>query len=405
MMRRLSIIAALALSLISTSSVLAQTKKPQSPDKFPPNPLEIRVSDPLLPARKLDQQPLTPSEQQQLEAALNNLNQEANAKLQAGNREEAFDTWNRELRLRRYLGNLAEVQALSRVGEIAWRENDRPQVQYITQRLQSIQKPKKLQPLTDLEVLRALGQAYQNVRAPKLAIEVYNQVLTQVRQQQNTTAEVETLTTIASIHMSWFDYPQAAANYEELLSLASTRNDRTNEITYLEQLAYIYDQARLPQQSVTVRNKLAAIYTKDNNLAELPTLKMAIANSYEALAKQDPSQLENAFQNYQQAYTIAWEQEQFVRAGEALQKLVALYRSQGQIDEALQTSQILLQSEELAGNFYGMMTAYDQIGQMYLQRKQFPQARSAFEEGLKIARQLQYEDGYFSEQIQKIPTN
>ncbi|GJD15797.1 TPR repeat-containing protein [Rivularia sp. IAM M-261] len=404
-MRRLSVIAALTLSLISTSSVLAQTKKPQSPDKFPPNPLEIRVSDPLLPARKLDQQPLTPSEQQQLEAALNNLNQEAIAKLQAGNREEAFDTWNRELRLRRYLGNLAEVEALSRVGEIAWRENDRPQVQYITQRLQSIQKPKKSQPVTDLEVLRALGQAYQNVRAPKLAIEVYNQVLTQVRQQQNSTAEVETLTTIASIHMSWFDYTNAAATYEQLLSLASTRNDRANEITYLEQLAYIYDQARLPQQSVTVRNKLAAIYTKDNNLAELPTLKMAIGNSYEALAKQDPSQLENAFQNYQQAYTIAWEQEQFVRAGEALQKLVALYRSQGQIDEALQTSQILLQSEELAGNFYGMMTTYDQIGQMHLQRKQFPQARNAFEEGLKIARQLQYEDGYFSEQIQKIPTN
>lgn len=404
-MRRLSIIAALTLSLISTSSVLAQTKKPQSPDKFPPNPLEIRVSDPLLPARKLDQQPLTPAEQQQLEAALNNLNQEATAKFQAGNREEAFDTWNRELRLRRYLGNLAEVEALSRVGEIAWRENDRPQVQYITQRLQSIQKPKKSQPVTDLEVLRALGQAYQNVRAPKLAIEVYNQVLTQVRQQQNTTAELETLTTIASIHMSWFDYVQAATTYEQLLSLASTRGDRANEITYLEQLAYIYDQARLPQQSVTVRNKLAAIYTKDNNLAELPTLKMAIGNSYEALAKQDPSQLENAFQNYQQAYTIAWEQEQFVRAGEALQKLVALYRSQGQIDEALQTSQILLQSEELAGNFYGMMTTYDQIGQMHLQRKQFPQARNAFEEGLKIARQLQYEDGYFSEQIQKIPTN
>ena len=404
-MRRLSIIAALTLSLISTSSVLAQTKKPQSPDKFPPNPLEIRVSDPLLPARKLDQQPLTPAEQQQLEAALNNLNQEATAKFQAGNREEAFDTWNRELRLRRYLGNLAEVEALSRVGEIAWRENDRPQVQYITQRLQSIQKPKKSQPVTDLEVLRALGQAYQNVRAPKLAIEVYNQVLTQVRQQQNTTAELETLTTIASIHMSWFDYVQAATTYEQLLSLASTRGDRANEITYLEQLAYIYDQARLPQQSVTVRNKLAAIYTKDNNLAELPTLKMAIGNSYEALAKQDPSQLENAFQNYQQAYTIAWEQEQFVRAGEALQKLVALYRSQGQIDEALQTSQILLQSEELAGNFYGMMTTYDQIGQMHLQRKQFPQARNAFQEGLKIAQQLRYEDSYFTEQIQKIPTN
>lgn len=405
MIRRLSVITALTLSLISTSSVLAQTKKPQSPDKFPPNPLEIKVSDPLLPARNLDQQPLTPAEQQQLEVALNNLNQEATAKLQAGDKDGAFDIWNRELRLRRYLGNLAEVQALSRVGEIAWRENERPQVQYITQRLQSIQKPKKLQPVSDIEVLRALGQAYQNVRAPKLALEAYNQVLAQVRQQQNTVAEVETLTTIGSIHMSWFDYPQAALTYEQLLSLASSHSELTNEITYLQQLAYIYDQARQPQQSVNIRNKLAEIYTKQNKNAELPTLKMAIASNYEALAKQNPSILENAFQNYQQAYTIAWEQGQFVRAGEALQKLVALYRSQGQIDEALQTSQILLQSEELAGNFYGMMTAYDQIGQMYLQRKQFPQARNAFEEGLKIAQQLRYEDSYFTEQIQKIPTN
>jgi tetratricopeptide (TPR) repeat protein len=404
MIRRLSIITALSLSLISTSSVLAQTKKPQPPDKFPPNPLEIKVSDPLLPARKLDQQPLTPTEQQQLESALDNLNQEATAKFQGGDKEGAFDTWNRELRIRRYLGNLPEVLALSRVGEIAWRDSDNKQVQFITQRLQSVQKPKKSQPVSDLEVLRALGQAYQNVRAPKLALEVYDQVLAQVRQQQNTTAETETLTTIASIHMSWFDYPKAAVTYEQLLSLASAKSDRLNEVTYLQQLAYIYDQARQPQQSVQVRSKLVDIYTKENNLAEIPALKMSIAGNYEALAKQDPSLLENAFQNYQQAYTIAWEQEQFVRAGEALQKLIALYRSQGQIDEALQTSQILLQTEELAGNFYGMMTAYDQIGQMHLQRKQFPQARNAFEEGLKIAQQLQYDQSYFTGQIQKIPT-
>ncbi|MBF2067736.1 MAG: tetratricopeptide repeat protein [Calothrix sp. C42_A2020_038] len=405
MIRCLSVILALTLSLVSNSFVLAQTRKPQSPDRFPPNPLEIKVSDPLLPARKLDKQPLTIQEQQQLAIALENLNQEATAKYQGGDKSGAFETWNRELRLRRYLGNLAEVQALSRVGEIAWRENERSQVQFITQRLQSVHKPRKAQPVSDLEVLRALGQAYQNVRAPKLALEAYNQVLAQVRQQQNVTAEVETLTTIGSIHMSWFDYPQAAATYEQLLSLASARGDRQREVTYLQQLAYIYEQGRQPQQSVNIRSKLAEIYTRDNNLAEIPTLRMAIANDYEALAKQDPSQLENAFQNYQLAYTIAWEQQQYARVGEALQKLIALYRSQGQIDEALQTSQILLQSEELAGNFYGMMTAYDQIGQMYLQRKQYPQARNAFQEGLKIAQQLQYEDSYFTQQIQKIPMN
>lgn len=402
MMRRVSIIVAFSLWLSSTA-VLAETKKPQQPNKFPPNPLEITTPDPLLP-RKPDKQPLTIQEQQELETALDKLNLDAAAKLQAGDKVAAFDTWNREIRLRRYLGSLAEVEALSRVGEIAWRANERPQVQYVTQRLQSIQKPKKSPPVTDLELLQALGAAYQKVRSPQLALEVYNQVLASVRQQQNSTAEIETLKTIGTIQMGWFDYVKAAATYEELLRLASSRGERVNEVTYLKELAYIYEQARMPQQTVNARSKLADIYLKDNNIAEIAGLKIAIASDYEKLAKENPSLLQNAFQNYQEAYTSAWEQQQYVRAGEALQKLIALYRSQGQIDEALQTSQILLQTEELAGNFYGLMTAYDQIGQMYVQRKEFPQARTAFQAGLKIAQQLQLQESYFTEQIQKIPT-
>ena len=401
-MRRVSIIVTFSLWLLSTP-VLAQTKKPQQPNKFPPNPLEITTPDPLLP-RKPDKQPLTIQEQQELETALDKLNLDAAAKLQAGDKVAAFDTWNREIRLRRYLGNLAQVQALSRVGEIAWRENERPEVQYITQRLQSIQKPKKSPPVTDLGLLQALGEAYQKVRSPQLALEVYNQILANVRQQQNSTAEIETLKTIGTIHMSWFDYAKAASTYEELLRLASAKGERINEVAYLQQLAYIYEQARIPQQTINIRNKIAEIYIKDNNIAEIPGLKIAIASDYEKLAKENPLLLQNAFQNYQEAYTTAWEQQQYVRAGEALQKLIALYRSQGQIDEALQTSQILLQTEELAGNFYGLMNAYDQIGQMYVQRKEYPQARTAFQAGLQIAQQLKQQESYFTEQIQKIPT-
>ncbi len=401
-MRRVSIIVAFLLWLSSTA-VLAQTKKPQQPNKFPPNPLEITTPDPLLP-RKPDKQPLTIQEQQELERALDNLNLDAAAKLQAGDKVAAFGTWNREIRLRRYLGSLAEVEALSKVGEIAWRNNERPQVQYVTQRLQSIQKPKKSSPVTDLALLQALGVAYQKVRSPQLALEVYNQILVSVRQQQNSTAEIQALTTIGTIQMSWFDYVKAAATYEELLRLASARGERVNEVGYLQQLAYIYEQARIPQQTVNIRSKLADIYAKDNNIAQIPGLKIALASDYEKLAKENPSLLQNAFQNYQEAYTSAWEQQQYVRAGEALQRLIALYRSQGQIDEALQTSQILLQTEEIAGNFYGLMNAYDQIGQMYVQRKEYPQARTAFEAGLKIAQQLQIQESYFTEQIQKIPT-
>ena len=98
---------------------------------------------------------------------------------------------------------------------------------------------------------------------------------------------------------------------------------------------------------------------------------------------------------------MATRSRRYVIAGEALQKLINLYRSQEQIDEALQTSQILIDTQQQAVNYYGMMEAYDQMGQLYLQRQQYPQALAAFEKGLEIAQQLKHEETYFSEQIKK----
>ncbi|MHC5825477.1 MAG: tetratricopeptide repeat protein, partial [Nostoc sp.] len=295
----------------------------------------------------------------------------------------ALEIWNRELRLRRFLGSLAEVQALSRVGAIAWNQNDSEEVKYITQRLQAIQKQVESQKKTaeiDLELWRSLGQAYQNVRSPKLALEAYDQVLLVVR-QKNPTALVEILKTIGELHLSWFDYRKAAPIYEELLGLATSQGDRVNEVTYLQRLADIYEQTKQPQQSLNVLNKLAEIYVNENNLTEILELKLAIASDYESLAKKDPNLLLEAFKNYQEAYITAWQLQEYVRAGEALQKLIVLYRSQGQTDAALQASQILVQIQAQAANFYGMMQAYDQIGQLYLERKEFPQALTAFKKG------------------------
>ncbi|MBE8965698.1 hypothetical protein IQ277_05415 [Nostocales cyanobacterium LEGE 12452] len=404
MLRHLIAIAT-ATILFSNSLTLAQTKPPKPPDKFPPSPLEITTPDPLSPRSLKDKQPLTPQERQKLEPALDALNQEAAAKLQAGEQVAAFEIWNRELRLRRFLGSLAEVQALSRVGAIAWKLNDGQEVQYITERLQAIQKQaqsqKKNVPI-DLELWRSLGEAYKNVRSSKLAIEAYDQVLLVVRQQNDRVAVLATLKTLGELHLSWFDYRKAAPIYEELLSLATSIGDRVNEVTYLQQLAYIYEQTSQPQQSLNVLNKLAEIYVNENKLTEIPELKLAIASDYESLAKQDPNLLLEAFNNYQEAYTTAWQLKQYVRAGDALQKLIALYRSQGQTEEALQASEILVQIQAQAANFYGMMQAYDQIGQLYLERKEFPQALTAFQQGLKLAQQLKHEEAYFTGQIKKL---
>lgn len=395
----LLVITTTILLSLGNSFSLAATKKPKQPDKFPPNPLEIFVPDPLLPY-SANQQPLTTKQRQNLQAALGQLNQQAAIQLQAGNKQEAFDIWNRELRLSRYLGVLTEIQYLSRVGAIAWRENDRKEVQYITQRLQSIQK--QTQNTGNLDILQALAPAYQEVRSPQQAVAIYNQLLAIDAQKKDIPAQIQTLQSIANLQLSWLNYPQAAAAYEELLKLSASTGDSTNEISYLQQLAYIFQQAQQPQQAVIIFNRLANIYTQQNNLVELPVLRMEIGSDYETLAKQNPNLLKEAFNNYQQAYTTAWELQQYVRAGEALQKLITLYRSTGQIDAALQVSEILVQAEQLAANSYGLMNAYDEIGQINLERKNYPQALAAFQKGLQIAQQLNYNQNYFTQQIQKL---
>ncbi|NJM73628.1 MAG: tetratricopeptide repeat protein [Scytonema sp. RU_4_4] len=404
MLRHLSVTITVTVTfcLVCSSLTLAASKKPQQPNKFPPNPLEITAPDSLLPRSPKDKQPLTPQESQSLEAALEKLNQQAAATLQAGDKITAFDIWNRELRLRRFLGPLAEVQALSRVGEIAWRENERQQVRYITQRLQAIQKQAQSQNTTDLQLLQAIGQAYRQVRSPKEALQVYEQILAAVRQRGDTVAEVDTLKTVGELYLGWFDYASAAATYEKLLTFASSRGESANKVAYLQQLAYIYKQEKQPEKSIKIRNQLVEVYQNENNLIQLPALKQDIGSDYEFLARENPSLLQEAFKNYKEAYTIAWQLQQYVPASEALQKLIALYRSQGQVEEALQASQILIQAQERAVNFYGLMNAYDQIGQIHLQRKDYPQALTAFQKGLEIAQQLDYDEAYFTQQIQKI---
>jgi tetratricopeptide (TPR) repeat protein len=382
---------------------LAKDKKFENLDKFPPSPLEINTPDPLLP-NLANKRELTPVELQKLKTDLDELNQEAQKILQGEDNKKAFEIWNRELRLRRFLGLLAEVEALSRVGEISVNENEREEVQYINQRLQVIQSDMLKQKSTDLQLWKSLANAYQKLRLYKLAISAYEQILILGKQQQDSFAEIETLKNIGELHLSWFDYNQAANVYQKLLNLAINQGDKTNELVYLQQLAYIYTQGKQHQLAIDILNKLVEISTNEQNLTQIPTLKLAIAANYEFLAKENPNFRQQAFDNYQEAYTIAWKLEQYARAGEALNKLIALYRSQKQITAALETSQILIETETLANNFYGLMSAYNQIGNLYLERREYAKALTAFEKGLEIAQELKYQESYFTKQIERLKT-
>ncbi|MBD2443669.1 tetratricopeptide repeat protein [Dolichospermum sp. FACHB-1091] len=380
---------------------LARDKKVENLDKFPPSPLERTIPDPLLP-NLTNKRELTPVELQNLKIDLDKLNQEARTIVQGEDKKKAFEIWNRELRLRRFLGTFAEVEALSRVGEIAVNENEREEVQYISQRLQVIQSDMVKQKSTDLQLWKSLGNAYQKLRLYKLGISAYQQVLILVKEQKDSLAEIDTLKNIGELHLSWFDYTQAANVYQKLLSLAINQGDKTNELEYLKQLAYIYTQGKQNQAAIDILNKLVEISTNEQNLTQIPTLKLAIAANYEFLAKENPNFRQKAFDNYQEAYTIAWKLEQYARAGEALNKLIAFYRSQKQITAALETSLILIETETLANNFYGLMLAYDQIGDIYLEQREYAKALTAFEKGLEIAQQLKYQELYFTKQIEKL---
>ncbi|HCQ20959.1 MAG: hypothetical protein AN481_16385 [Aphanizomenon flos-aquae LD13] len=384
-------------------TTLAAEKKIEDLDRFPPNPLEITINDPILPNLP-NKRELTATELQKLRTDLDGLNQEAQMTIQREDKKKAFEIWNRELRLRRFLGTLSEVEALSRVGEIAWNQNEREEVRYISKRLQVIQSEMEKQKNTDLQLWKSLGTAYQKIRIPKLGVLVYEQILILVKAQKDVSMEIETLKNIGELHLSWFDYSQAANTYQKLLNLAINQGDKNNKLEYLEQLTYIYAQAKQPQAAIDILNQLVQIYTNQQNLNQIPALKLAIATNYESLAKENTNLKQQAFDNYQEAYTSAWQLEQYARAGEALEKLIAFYRSEKQIDAALQTGKILIETQTLANNFYGLMLAYDEIGNLYLERQEYAQALTAFEKGLAMAKQLKYQEAYFTQQIEKLKT-
>jgi tetratricopeptide (TPR) repeat protein len=383
--------------LIISFPVYAQSNNEDNPEEFPPDPLEFRTLDPILPQSVRDKKPLTEEERAELIQSLSELNQQATELFQAGDKVTAFAVWYRELRLTRLLGVLPEVQALGRVGAIAWEDNSRENVQIITRRLQVIQKELTAKTEVELEIWRALAITYEQLRAFDKAVVIYEQVLRAEREKQNLEAVAATLLKIGELSLNWFDYQKAAVTYTELLNLAKAQNNREQQVAYLKQIAYIYEQLKQPLQVIKSKQQLIEFYQNEQNFTEIPELKLAIGTKLESLG-----QIAEAAQQYEETYSFAWSIQQYSGAAEALRKLVALQLSLKQIDAAIETSQVLLQTDQLANNAYGMMNTYDQIGQLYLEQANYSQALAAFEKGLEMAKLLSFREAYFTRQIQEV---
>ncbi len=381
---------AIALLILVGGSLPSQAQAPLT------NPLDITQPDPILLQFPGDR-PLTASEQTVLQTELDELQAQAAARLAAGNSDEAFEIWIRELRLRRALGPQAEVAALGRVGAIAWEENRTLEVRAITQRLQTIEQEIEAQPPIDFDLLRQIAEAYQQMRAIAPAVATYDRILLEARQQQNAALEQSTLITIGELHLAWFDYANAAIVYQDLLAIAQASGNRPQEIEYLQRLSYIYQEGKRPQQAVEVQQQLLEIYESRQATELIPGLRIAIADSYRALNRPDLAAV-----NYQRAFAMARTAQQFAYASEALQKLADLYQELDRLEDALVVYRLIVDIEQQAYSLYGMMDAYDQLGQIHRVRNEQTLALEAFQRGLELAQQLSHKQNYFARQIEAL---
>ena len=386
------------------SSTLADARPTQSiAQSIESNPLEAIEPDPLLPNPPQNGQLASP-ERERLAAALDRLNQEAMTQLAGGNSPGAFTIWHRELRLRRYLGSIEELAALSRVGAIAWQQEEITQLQIITRRLENLEieychGENDSQNYCNLEFLSGLATGYETVKARDLAIAVYQKILVEAQNRQDLETAKTLLTKIASLSLEQLDYHGAAQAYEQLLAIAETQDDRGQEIAYVEKLTYIYSSGRQLERAIAMRQRLVEFYTNTQNLRLIPELKLAIARDYETL-----NRLELALNNYQASYNLAWTLQQFYLAREALVQIASIYQQIPELEKALQVYEALLIVDRRSTNLYGLMTTYMQLGQLHQNRENYPQAIAAFKTGLELSQQLKSNEyaANFQQQIEQL---
>lgn len=380
--------------LIAAMPILPPAK---NPELTKPDPLDLTQypPDPLIPF----QIPFTPLQRRKLTESLDKLNLEAQVQAEAGNYEAAFEIWYRELRGRRSLGTLGEIDALGRVGKIAWEKNRKEDLAVIHRRLAAIkQEQEKNGPLTS-EILTAFARAYQQTRSLDDSIKIYQQIRNTARQQNNLKAEKQALRILGELYLAKFDYSNGAEVYEILLTQAQGEQNAYDEGIYLQKLAEIYSKSLLSENGVKIKEKLVNLYFQDKKIELVSELKIAIGDDYATL-----KQPEKASQNYQEAFSLSWSLQQYGASSLALKKLANLYKVNNQPSYSLQIYQKLLKVEQQSYNYYGLMKAYEAIGQIYQEAKQYQPALTAYQQALTLARSLRYQDGedYFLNQIQTI---
>ena len=410
------------------SRVRAQQINPQLRESFLSDPLADESPDPLIPDIPINRD-FSPLELAEIDKNLDALNQEAQSQFSSGEIDTAFALWRREIRLRRIQGTPEEFAVIQQVATLAWAQQRQTDVQLLTLRAREIwdaiarslnegvPEPADTDaerladenspppdpedslvsgaPTADEDLLLDLAQTFVTLRDIDSSVDVYQRLIELNEAEGRSTTDQRIA--LAELHLDWFQFADAADVYLALLNEARSQQNTAAEIAYLERLAYSYQQADSLRNAVRAQTTLLELYQVQGEEEKFPALMLAIAQNYRAL-----NLLNNAIEYYRSAYAAAQRFEQFSFSARVLQGLGSLYRSVALTDEALGAYTLLVPVEEQAYNTYGIMNAYDNIGQLQRRKGNDLEALKAFEKALVLANQLGLQEDYFIEQIESV---
>lgn len=385
-------IAGLWLLLGLGQPVSAQLLRSEIRDAFLSSPLDDEIRDPLLPNPPVPR-PLSPLEKLALEQDLDRLNQQAAVLLAAGESEAAYALWMREVRLRRLLGVNQELAEIDRVGQRVWDAGRSQDVRLLTARLEVIRA--ELDIATDPERLEQVAEIFAQLGEPDEAVATYR-LLAERSLAQGDLVEYQTyLETIAQLQREWFQFIEAALTYQTLYALEITTIEE--KVGYLEQITDSYIQVNRFQQALEAEQVLLQLYQRENRTADIPRLRLMLGQHAAALGR-----LEVASGYYQQSYEQAIALTQYEVASESIQALADLYRQLERYDDLVYLYRQLLLVEQQTYDAYGVMHAFDLLGQTYELLNQPAAALAAYREGLILASHLSHGQGYFRAQIRQL---
>lgn len=358
------------------------------------NPLDAKIdrSDPVIPAGYGTRE-LSSFEKYRITEAINELDRAARVKLEQGE-DGAFKLWYRQLKLSRALGSEAEITALGEVGAIAWKENRSEDLRNIANRLTSIQDELTSQEYLSPDLLGKFATAYEQIRYLDKAVNIYQQILVNSREQDDAIAERQNLAKLGKLYLARFDDRQAAKIYRELLSSTDSKSEPKLQTNYLDTLIDIYDRTSQTSKALAARKRILELYAKTQP-DKLAGLEIAIADDYQTL-----NQPQRAIEAYERAFNTALSTQRFATASDALTKVGELYQKTGSVDRAIASYLKLLKFQQQSDDRYGAIDTYDTLGKIHFDLGQKAQARQYFERGLKLAESLDYKVKYFRDRLQ-----